>query len=181
MKNIRVIKTGINVSKILKQLNEHPEDWNIQQKIPQSKVLDPHVYISQAAVLQLVIGTISHPDEYVFDSEGCMTTPACQHHTAAVGFLKRHFKDFKRAGFLALPPGGETGKHIDFGKYYLTKDRYHLSIQGTYEYIVEDERLVVEPGTLFWFDNKKEHSAKNIGDNDRIVLVFDVSHSKSNP
>ena len=68
MKNIRVIKTGINVSKILKQLNEHPEDWNYQQKLPESKVLDPHVYISQAAVLQLVIGTIENPDEYVFDS-----------------------------------------------------------------------------------------------------------------
>ena len=181
MKNIRIIKTGINVSKILKQIEQHPEDWNIQQKIPDSKVLDPHVYISQAAVLQLVIGTIQNRDDYVFDSEDCMALPTCDRHTAAVGFLKRHFKDFKRAGFLALPPGGETGKHIDFGKYYLTKDRYHLSIQGTYEYTVGDESIVVEPGTLFWFDNKLEHSAKNIGKVDRIVLVFDVPHSKNNP
>jgi len=27
MKNIKIIKTGINVSKILKQLEQHPEDW----------------------------------------------------------------------------------------------------------------------------------------------------------
>ena len=181
MKNIRVIKTGINVSKILKQLNEHPEDWNYQQKLPESKVLDPHVYISQAAVLQLVIGTIENPDEYVFDSEGCIPAPAYYRHVAAVAFLKRHFKDFKRAGFLALPVGGVTGKHIDFGKYYLTKDRYHLSIQGQYEYTVGDESIIVEPGTLFWFDNKLEHSAKNIGPIDRITLVFDVPHSKNNP
>jgi mannose-6-phosphate isomerase-like protein (cupin superfamily) len=181
MKNIRIVRTDINVSKILKQLSKHPEDWNFQKKLPETKVLDPHVYISQAAVLQLVIGTISHEDEYVFDSEGCMPSPAYYRHTEAVAFLKRHFKNFKRAGFLALPPGGVTGKHVDFGKYYLTKDRYHLSIQGTYEYTVEDESIIVKPGTLFWFDNKKEHSAKNIGDNDRIVLVFDVPHSKSNP
>jgi len=181
MKNIRIIKTDINVSKIVRQLNEHPEDWNYQQKLPESKVLDPHVYISEAAVLQLVIGTIENPDEYVFDSEGCMPAPAYYRHTAAIAFLKRHFKNFKRAGFLALPPGGVTGKHIDFGNYYLTKDRYHLSIQGTYEYNVEDETIIVEPGTLFWFDNKKEHSAKNIGNVDRITLVFDVPHSKSNP
>jgi hypothetical protein len=181
MKNIRIIKTGINVSKILKQLQQYPDDWNIQQKIAQSKVLDPHTYISEAAVLQLVIGTITHEDEYVFDSEGYMPASAYYRHTAAVSFLRRHFKDFRRAGFLALPPGGITGKHIDFGKYYLNKDRYHLSIQGTYEYVVDDEKIIVEPGTLFWFDNKKEHSAKNIGNNDRIALVFDVPHSKNNP
>jgi hypothetical protein len=181
MKNIRVIKTGINVSKIVKQLNEYPEDWNYQQKLPESKVLDPHVYVSQAAVLQLVIGTINHPDEYVFDSEGCAPAPAYQRHTAAIGFLKRHFKDFKRAGFLALPVGGETGAHIDFGKYYLNKDRYHLSIQGSYEYTVGDETITVEPGTLFWFNNKLEHSARNVGPIDRITFVFDVPHSKDNP
>jgi hypothetical protein len=181
MKNIRIIKTGINVSKILKQLQQYPDDWNIQQKIAQSKVLDPHTYISEAAVLQLVIGTITHEDEYVFDSEGYMPASAYYRHTAAVSFLRRHFKDFRRAGFLALPPGGITGKHIDFGKYYLNKDRYHLSIQGTYEYVVDDEKIIVEPGTLFWFDNKKEHSAKNVGSNDRIVLVWDVPHSKDNP
>jgi hypothetical protein len=181
MKNIRIIKTGINVSKIIKDLNDNPQDWNYQKELPDTKVLDPHTYISQAAVLQLVIGTVSHPDEYVFDSEGCMPAPAYQRHTAAIGFLKRHFKNFKRVGFLALPPEGETGAHVDFGKYYLTKDRYHLSIQGTYEYVVGDEKIIVEPGTLFWFDNKQEHSAKNIGKVDRIVLVFDVPHSKDNP
>jgi hypothetical protein len=181
MKNIRIIKTGINVSKILKQLNDNPGDWNYQQKMPDTKVLDPHTYISQAAVLQLVIGTITHPDEYVFDSEGCIPAPPYQRHTEAVGFLKRHFKEFKRAGFLALPPGGVTGAHVDFGKYYLNKDRYHLSIQGTYEYVVGDEKIIVEPGTLFWFNNKLEHSAKNIGTIDRIVLVFDVPHAKENP
>lgn len=181
MKNIRIIKTNINVSKILNQIQQYSQDWNYQQKLPGSTVLDPHVYVSQAAVLQLVIGTIENPDDYVFDSEGCIPTPAYHRHTAAVGFLNRHFKNFKRAGFLALPPGGETGKHIDFGKYYLNKDRYHLSIQGKYEYTVGDESIIVEPGTLFWFDNKLEHSAKNIGDVDRIVLVFDVPHSKNNP
>ena len=66
MRNIRIIKTGINVSKILKQIEEKPEYWNYQQTLPDSTVLDPHVYISEAAVMQLVIGYITHPDDYVF-------------------------------------------------------------------------------------------------------------------
>jgi len=32
MKNIRIIKTNVNVSKILEQLKEHPEDWGSQKK-----------------------------------------------------------------------------------------------------------------------------------------------------
>jgi hypothetical protein len=33
MNNIKIIKTGINVSKILRQLKEHPEDWGSQRNI----------------------------------------------------------------------------------------------------------------------------------------------------
>jgi len=181
MKNIRIIKTGINVSKIKKQLEEHASDWNYQKGLENATILDPDVYISQSGVLQLVIGTIDKPDDYVFDSEGCTPAPAYYRHTEAIAFMKRNFKDFKRCAFLSLPVGGEVGKHTDFGTYYLTKDRYHLSIQGRYMYTVGDESFIVEPGTLFWFNNKLEHSAKNIGDEVRITLVFDVPHNKRNP
>ena len=33
MKNIKIIKTGINVSKIKKQLEKHPEDWGSQKDL----------------------------------------------------------------------------------------------------------------------------------------------------
>ena len=61
MKNIRIIKTGINVSKIKKQLEEHASDWNYQKELQHATVLDPDVYLSQSGVLQLVIGTIDKP------------------------------------------------------------------------------------------------------------------------
>ena len=110
MKNIRIIKTGINVSKIKKQLEEHASDCNYQKGLEHATVLDPDVYISQSGVLQLVIGTIDNPEDYVFDSEGCTPAPAYYHHTEAVSFIKRHFKDFKRCAFLSLPVDGEVGK-----------------------------------------------------------------------
>ena len=74
-----------------------------------------------------------------------------------------------------------VGSHIDNGTYYLTRDRYHLSLQGRYEYWVEDEMHIIEPGTFFWFDNKRYHAAKNISDVDRLTFVFDVPKSKKNP
>ena len=86
-----------------------------------------------------------------------------------------------RAAFFKLEPGGSVGWHVDDGTYYLTRDRYHLSLQGTYEYSCGDEMHVIEPGTFFWFNNKIKHMAKNVADIDRITFVFDVPKSKKNP
>lgn len=183
MNNIRIIKTGINVSKILKQLHQYPEDWGAARNLDGAKnCVDEHGFPEvEAGVLQLVIGGVNSMDEYVGDTEICIPTPMIKHHTEVVAFLKRNFKKFDRCGFLSLPVGGEVGQHIDVGSYYQTRDRYHLCIQGTYIYTVGGESVTVEPGTLLWFNNKLSHGTKNIGDCVRITFVFDVPHSKNNP
>jgi len=175
MKNIRIIKTGLNVSKILKQLQAHPEDWGSQRQVDGAmSMLDRGFPEVEAGVLQLVMGGVESLDQYVGDTEICIPTPACKHHTEVIGFMKRNFGKFSRCGFLSLPVGGKVGKHIDIGDYYQTRDRYHLSIQGRYRYYVGDEHYDVEPGTLLWFNNKLEHGTDNIGDCVRITFVFDV-------
>jgi hypothetical protein len=40
---------------------------------------------------------------------------------------------------------------------------------------------VIEPGTFFWFDNKKYHMSHNNGDIDRLTFVFDVPKGRKNP
>ena len=180
MKNIRIIKTNVNVSKILEQLKQYPEDWGSQKNIKDSEQLDPTEYIVTVDVLQLIIGGLETEDQYVGNSEICIKTPAYEKHTEVISYLSKYFKKLRRCAFLALPIGGEVGIHIDEGTYYLTKDRYHLSIQGKYEYTVGDETTTIEPGTLFWFNNKLPHKAVNIGDNIRITFVFDVPHHKRN-
>ena len=182
MDNIRIIKTGINVSKILKQLEQYPQDWGVQRTIDGAQsMLDRGFPEVQAGVLQIVMGGIEDEFQYVGDTEICIATPAYKRHTEIIGFLRRNFKRFSRCGFLSLPVGGGVGTHIDIGNYYLTRDRYHLSIQGTYDYTVGDQTVRVEPGTLLWFNNKLEHGTKNVGDVVRITFVFDVPHSKNNP
>jgi len=182
MNNIRIIKTGINVSKIMKQLEQYPKDWNAQKNIEGVQSLTDRGFDDlPAGVLQLVMGGVNHLDEFVGDTEICIPTEAYKHHTEMIGFLKRNFHKFCRCGFLSLPVGGEVGLHIDEGKYYQTKDRYHLSIHGKYEYTVGDEKVVVEPGTLLWFNNKLMHGTQNVGNVTRITFVFDVPHNKRNP
>jgi len=180
--NIRVIKTGINVSKILNQLKQYPEDWMAQREIEGvQSLLDRGYDDIPVGNLQLVIGAVEKAEDFVGNSEICIPTPAYHKHTEMIRFLKRNFKNFKRCGFLSLPVGGTVGRHIDEGTYYLTKDRYHLSIQGQYKYMVGNEEVIVEPGTLLWFNNKLLHGTENVGDCTRITFVFDVPHSKSNP
>ena len=182
MDNIRIIKTGLNVSKILRQLENNPEDWGVQTREDGVKSMLTYGFPEvQAGVLQLVMGAISEVGQYVGDSEICVPTAAYNRHNEVISFVKRHFKKVSRCGFLSLPVGGEVGTHIDIGTYYQTRDRYHLSIQGRYIYTVGDESVTVEPGTLLWFNNKLPHGTKNIGDNVRVTFVFDVPHSKNNP
>ena len=181
MKNIRIIQTGIDVSKIIEQLEQYPEDWGSQKNIKDTEQLDSNKYTVTVDVLQLIIGGITKEGEYVGNTEICIQTPAYEKHTEILNYLGKYFKKLRRCGFLALPVGEMVGSHIDEGTYYLTKDRYHLSIQGKYEYTVGEETVIVEPGTLFWFNNKLPHKAVNIGDNVRITFVFDAPHHKRNP
>ncbi len=182
MDNIRIIKTGINVSKIVKQLQEFKDDWQAQRKIDSAQtLLDRGFDDIPVGVLQLVMGGVNDTKEFVGDTEISIPTEAYNHHTEIIRFLKRNFHKFCRCGFLSIEVGGEVGQHIDEGKYYLTKDRYHLSILGRYRYTVGGESVDVEPGTLFWFNNKLMHGALNIGDSTRVTFVFDVPHHKSNP
>jgi hypothetical protein len=180
--NIRIIKTGLNVSKIVKQLKEHPTDWGSQKNIENvGSLIDKGFADLPVDALQLVMGGVEKAEDFVGDREICIPTPAIKHHTEIVSFMKRNFKKFSRCGFLSLPVGGHVGLHIDEGTYYLTRDRYHLSILGRYRYFVGDEFVDVEPGTLLLFNNKLKHGTENTGDCTRITFVFDVPHSKNNP
>lgn len=175
MANIKFIKRGINVSKILEQLKKYPRDWDAQRNAEGAmSLLDQGFPEVQAGVLQLIIGVVSSKDEYVGDSEVSTKTQAFDHHSHITSFLKRHFKKFDRCGFLSLPIGGEVGQHIDIGKYYQTRDRYHLAIQGSYDYTVGGETVRINAGDLIWFNNKLSHGTKNIEDCVRITFVFDV-------
>ena len=182
MDNIKVIETGINVSRIMAQLKQYPEDWESQKNLENAGSLVDRGYRNlPAGVLQLVIGGVENPDDFVGDTEICIPTPAFYKHTEVVNFIKKRFKSVSRCGFLSLEQGGQVGLHIDEGTYYLTRDRYHLAIQGTYRYFVGDEYVDVEPGTFLWFNNKKKHGTLNTGDCTRITFVFDVPHDPDNP
>lgn len=181
MKNIRIIETGIDVSKVIEQLKQYPDDWHSETEIENTSRYEEGWEYLPVGVLQLVMAGLIYEGQFIGDTEYCFPTPAYPHHTAMIDILMKRFTQFRRCGFLALSVGGYVGKHVDEGTYYLTKDRYHISIQGRYKYMVGDEEVIVEPGTLLWFNNKLPHGTENVGDCTRITFVVDVPHSPNNP
>jgi len=180
MKNIKVIEKNIDVSKIISQLEEYQSDWGSQKSLEKVSLKDPDKYITSVDILQLIMGGVRNKNELVEDTDICIETPAYRHHTEIISYLSKRFKKIHRCGFLSLPVGEIVGAHIDEGSYYLTRDRYHLSISGKYQYFVGNETIIVEPGVLFWFNNKLPHGTVNLGDVPRITFVFDVPHHKNN-
>ncbi|UTS52055.1 hypothetical protein [Synechococcus phage BUCT-ZZ01] len=179
-RNIVVVKDNIRVDKIIKQLEKYKDDWQGAWKQTGAKnIVDEFGFPKiDIGVLQLVVGQVKDPSEYVGDSEDSVQTLAYARHTEIIAFLKRNFGYFDRCGFLALPIGGYVGEHIDEGSYYQTRNRYHLAISGEYDYTVGGETIRVKPGTLFWFNNKLPHGAVNRGDCVRVTFVFDIPHKR---
>jgi len=184
MNHIKVLQTGVNVSKVLKQLEKYPEDWGNQRKVKNAESLVDRGYDDiPVGNLQLIMGGVKNKEDFVGNSEINIKTPAYQKHTEIRKLIKKFVgnSELQRCGFLSLPIDGIVGAHIDEGTYYLTRDRYHISIQGTYQYFCGGESVVVEPGTFLWFNNKLPHGTVNLGDVERITFVFDIPHSPNNP
>ena len=177
MNNIKILKKGINVRKVINQLEKYSSDWYIQRKGTDTLVERGYADI-EVGNLQLIMGAVKKKEDYVGDSELSRPTAAYQRHTAVRKIIRRELpgREIHRCGFLSLPVDGYVGAHIDEGTYYQTRDRYHLSIAGQYQYFVGNESAIVDAGTLFWFNNKLPHGAVNLGEETRITFVFDIPH-----
>jgi mannose-6-phosphate isomerase-like protein (cupin superfamily) len=75
-----------------------------------------------------------------------------------------------------LQPGGEILPHSDRGswapEYYQTKA--HITVAGSALVRVENEEERFEQGSIWTFDNLREHQILNDGDCDRIVVIVSM-------
>lgn len=176
-KNIRLISSKVDVSAIAEEVNKYESDWGLQKTYDHTGQL----HDLPVSVLQLVIGMVENEGDHPSDSELSVKTPLYDKYAATREWLQQNAPNHDRVAFLKIAVGAEVGTHIDEGTYYLTRDRYHLAIQGEYHYTVNGQKVHIKPGTWFWFDNKTPHGTQNVGDVPRITMVFDIPHSSNNP
>lgn len=192
MKYIKIIENNINVSSIVKEVHSN-NHWKRNLELVKAGKINcmPNRATKEKDII-LVSGPYyvgkseehhSHEDwvkcadMYDNPSVEFRKTEFFEHYPLLMEYLYSKFPSLRtelvRIIISKLYPGDKVVKHHDFGRSY-RKNRFHFSIQGTYKYYVADEEITITPGTLFWFDNKQLHWAENVGENDRISVIFDI-------
>lgn len=181
-KNIVIMSDDINTSPILKKVNRSPEDWNLVPKMHKEYGSSSMAGdLNPPGFLPLCMG-VAEDEQTIKDSEKLKMSDVYGDYKSALRFLYlQGFRTHSRMAFFKLPPAGGVGFHTDEGEYYKTKDRYHLCIQGEYNYRVGEDTFLIKPGMFFWFDNKQTHGSLVTSDDDRITLVWDAPHNPENP
>ena len=68
MNNIKILKKGVDVSKVKQQLEQYPDDWYIQRKGADTLLEKGYADID-VGNLQLIMGAVVKKDDFVGDSE----------------------------------------------------------------------------------------------------------------
>jgi hypothetical protein len=173
MSDIHIVSNKINVSKIIDEIDMYPDHWLVDTR--RQETLHEQIHTE---TINLVLAYDPNPKvKDVRDSHTYRPSLLCKYYPETMKILKTYFPvGLSRVAIVKLKPGKMVSPHIDLGKYYEIRHRYHLVIKGSYLYQVEEEGKQVSPGTLFWFNNKKNHSAFNNTSEDRISVIFDVEY-----
>jgi hypothetical protein len=170
MKNIEVIATSIDVSDIQREVELNKGCWQ-----DYTSAL-PIPFMQTQSIAIIGPGNVDNKkdthDDFFLSNEYC-PTKYYSLFPVTVKILTSQFENLGRVGFVKLGPGNKVTPHVDRGEYFHKHKRYHLVIQGEYDYFVGDESVRGVPGMLFTFNNHVMHWSHNVGNNDRIIIIFD--------
>lgn len=178
MKYFKLIKSGIDVQPLYEEIIKNEPAWSVnttrQEKIKEQQ--DTHTIRVRTSV--------PRPDLHATDNQESGWTTLSQNFPIASQFMDKFAKNMggtlSRATIVRLKPNSQVYQHIDWGAYYLIRDRYHLVIKSpTGSVMVSgDEKVRWKEGELWWFDNKQHHEAFNESGDWRIHYIFDVLPDK---
>ena len=175
MKNFRLVRT-IDISPMMAELSAKHElfkiDTSRQTKVPEQRETET-IYLRSAVKPYPpgVEGRDVHPSR---------RTKMYQQFPVITRWLESFVSDIGgepgRATIVKLQPLGRVYRHFDRGEYYRIRDRYHLVLQSNRGSLLTsgDERMQMQEGEVWWFNNKELHEAFNLSEQPRIHMIFDV-------
>lgn len=173
-----LIKKDIDTSALLKEINDNEDAWlvntNRQDKIKvQSK--------TQTISLR---GAVKRDDLHINENQESDWSPLSAQFPLACEFMKNWANTFQgtlsRGVIVRLQPKESVYLHIDHGSYYFLRDRYHFVLKSTNGSLMMSggEKVKMQEGELWRFDNNQHHQAINNSDDWRIHYIFDVLPQK---
>lgn len=182
MSNFRLIADGIEVSRLLAQMDAHPEIWNTR---PERKAGDsPHretsdIWYRYAHEKFLhEAGFAQEPHQSVWWPAAKVTPAALEVTNDVWNVLERGGDKHRLGGILAtrIPPGCQVYPHHDdvawHARFYTMKVWIPLRANDKCVNTVLDEEMVWKPGEAWHHDNLVMHSVRNDGETERIVLIL---------
>lgn len=180
MNNLVKIAQGVDTAPLLLEIARQPKLWNrhaVRKNAPET----PHAAMSDI--------WLRYNDEKPFKESGDYSKFNDEHDAIfypewfalpsarpIVYSLMARVQAVRLGGVMItkIPPGARIEPHADDGwhaKYYNTK--LYVVLQSNPQCVnrVEDERIAMAPGEVWYFDNLKEHEVVNDGPDDRITLI----------
>jgi outer membrane protein assembly factor BamB/orotate phosphoribosyltransferase len=174
MKYFKLIRSGIDVAPLLEEVRSHPEAWLVdtgrQSRIRVQR--DTNTIFIRAAV--------SRPDLPINENQETRLTSVSKLFPKALAFITEFAQEMRchlsRATIVRLKPKSQVFRHIDEGSYYFLRDRFHLVLQSSAGSVMMSggERVRMQEGELWWFDNKQYHESYNESEEWRIHYIFDL-------
>lgn len=174
MKHCQKIAEGISVSRVMGQLNAHPELWDQQPLRTTFKGTpfggtsdiwcrfgrDPETWSKpHFAEFWPAWDVLTGLHRIVFDTMRMVRA------TSLGGIL-----------ITSVPPGGKVDRHTDAGHWHPTfyDCKVYAILQANERCVntFEDESVVMRTGDAWLFDNLVMHGVENHGDTDRIAAVI---------
>lgn len=175
LRNFRRIMGGIAIAAALRELEEHPEFWDlitVRQEYEGSAHRD-----SKTIVLR---GPTSL--EGIFDNLEAVDFAILEHLPATLDLLLRtvrvlQAREVGRVMLVKLREGGRVTPHVDEGRYARYFARFHLVLTSSPDvwFRAGGEKVNMAPGELWWFNHQVEHEVRNMAGPARIHLIVDAT------
>ncbi len=179
----KLIAKGLPVQPLLDKLAEHPDLWGLitaRQAYPGSAHKETEsIYLRWATDESLAGGFFCLESRDHEETINKLAPEIWDLMNAALSAILGDMReltekpDIGRVLLTRMKPGGRITEHVDEGPYADKYDRFHVCLSGYSQFSCGGQMRVMEPGTLWWFNHKVEHSVVN-ADLDRIHLIIDL-------
>jgi aspartyl/asparaginyl beta-hydroxylase (cupin superfamily) len=174
MKYFKLIRSGIDVAPLLEEVRSQEQAWLLNTS-RQDKI-----WVQRDTNTIFISSPVHRPDLNVNENQESSLTAISKSFPKAVAFMTGVAKEMNshlsRATIVRLKPKSQVSRHTDAGSYYFLRNRFHLVLHSSAGSVLMSggERVRIQEGELWWFNNKQYHESHNESDAWRIHYIFDL-------
>lgn len=189
MKNFQQVASGVDILPLLLAIKRRPALWREDTYLrdypqgPFAQVESIMLRFPVKGVFETEAEIASHLSKYdpheSIDYPAYATLPEAR--PLIMGLMARvEGERLGRVMINKIAPGGSIFPHADNEAHADYYSRFHLVLQSQpgVSFRAGDETIFMPVGTVWWFDNSKEHEVINNSADDRIHVIIDIRTSK---